>query len=546
MYMPLYDGTDATYTYLGAVYPTLGAGAWGIGFLRVSSEFEAFDGTSVPLGTQTYSETQVLLGYAFQRNLAGPIAIGANFKIANQKIFELSGTSAGVDLGFDWKPNFARGLSVGINFQDLVGPSYRLQVEEDEIPTTVLGGLGYTRILKNGSAFRVLVQADFPQEADTRFHAGVEYAFARYVSLRVGLDDSDVTFGLGVNIRSFGLDYAFLDRGTAGNNQAVTFTARWGETLYEQRETLARRQAERDQELLRQAFNDRVQGHRDLAVQSENDGNLPLALDEWKIVLEYVPGDPEATDKIAALSQALIDEQAQVTRDMEKQAIINTHFSQGLQLYQTSDYVRSREQWRAILAVDSTHVEASDYLERTQEKIDEQLTANVRRARQLEAQGRLTQAIGEWNNVQILDPGNSEADRSISRIRRRIESQSQDLEEAATQLRIVNLYNTALQDFNQGNYEAAMGGLTELLQLQPDHEEARTLQAMTKRKMTPLTEEEEAAIRRFYLRGMQFFSKDQYTEAIAEWEKILEIDPTNESVQRNIEEAKKHLEELGR
>ena len=29
MYMPLYQDADATYTYLGAVYPTLSAGAWG-------------------------------------------------------------------------------------------------------------------------------------------------------------------------------------------------------------------------------------------------------------------------------------------------------------------------------------------------------------------------------------------------------------------------------------------------------------------------------------------------------------------------------------
>ena len=547
MYMPLFsDFADATYTYLGAVYPTLGAGAWGIGFLRVSSDFDGFDASSVPTGTQNYSETQVLLGYAFQKNLAGPLAVGANFKIANQKIAELSGTSAGVDLGFDWKPNFAKGLAVGINLQDLVGPAYKLQVEEDEIPKTVLAGLGYTRVLRNGSAFRVMVQADIPQQADTRFRAGVEYAFARHVSLRVGLDGSDVTFGLGVNIRSFGLDYAFLNRETAGSNQAVTFTARWGETLYEQRESLAEAQAERDRELIQRAFNERVQVHRDLAVEYEVDGKLPLAIDEWKIVLEYVPGDPEATGRIAALSQTLINEQAAATRDLEKQTVISTHFSQGLRLYQENDYVGSREQWRAILAIDSTHVEANDYLRRTQGKIDEQLAGHVRHARELEAQGRLTQAVSEWNNVQVLDPGNTEAQRSIDRIRRKIEDQSQNLEEAAMQLRIVNLYKAALQDFNQGNYQRAMDGLTELLGLEPGHEEARTLQAMTKRKMTPLTEEEEASIRRYYLRGMQFFSKDQYKEAIAEWEKILEIDPTNESVRRNIEEAKERLEELGR
>jgi cytochrome c-type biogenesis protein CcmH/NrfG len=45
---------------------------------------------------------------------------------------------------------------------------------------------------------------------------------------------------------------------------------------------------------------------------------------------------------------------------------------------------------------------------------------------------------------------------------------------------------------------------------------------------------------------MQFFAKDQYKEAIVEWEKILAIDPTNESVRRNVDEAKQRLKQLGR
>ena len=69
---------------------------------------------------------------------------------------------------------------------------------------------------------------------------------------------------------------------------------------------------------------------------------------------------------------------------------------------------------------------------------------------------------------------------------------------------------------------------------------------MAKRKLTPLSKAEEEAIRGHYLRGMAHFSKDEYAQAITEWEKILEIDPTNESVQRNIDEAKERLRQLER
>ncbi len=551
MYMPLSgefaDGT--AFTYLGAVYPTLGAGSWGVGFLRASSQFEGFDATSVPTGTQDYSETQLLLGYAFERKdafLMGALSTGMSVKIAIQQIAGLSGTAAGIDLGFRYHPNFAKRVAIGINLQDLVGPTYKLNVEDDTVPMTVLAGLGYTYVLRNQSAFRVMIQADLPQEADVSLHAGVEYAFARYASLRVGLDGSDLTFGLGVNVSSFGLDYAFLGRDVGANTQPVTFTGHWGNTLDEQRQEIAIQQAARDQELIQQAFTQRIEQHRNRAKQSESAGNLLTAVDEWKIVLEFVPGDAEATERLDALNRALIEDQSRATRDAEKQAVINTHFEQGLRFYQEDDYVRARDQWHAVLDIDSTHAEAESYLQRTQAKIDEQLSTRVRQARQLEAEGRLTQAIGEWNNVQLLSPGNAEAQVSIERIRRRIESQSKDLQDAATQLRVVTLYDSSLHDFNEGKYEKAMDELQELLRIQPNHEAARTLLAMTNRKLTPLTKEEETSIRTFYLNGMQFFSKDQYTEAIAEWEKILAIDPTNESVKRNIDEAQQRLKQLGR
>ena len=100
------------------------------------------------------------------------------------------------------------------------------------------------------------------------------------------------------------------------------------------------------------------------------------------------------------------------------------------------------------------------------------------------------------------------------------------------------------QAFNQGQYEMAASQLDQLLALEPDHEEAKRLRVLAQRKLTPLTETEQETIRRLFLRGMQFFAKDQYQKAIEAWEKILEIDPTNESVMKNIEGARERLRQL--
>jgi tetratricopeptide (TPR) repeat protein len=153
--------------------------------------------------------------------------------------------------------------------------------------------------------------------------------------------------------------------------------------------------------------------------------------------------------------------------------------------------------------------------------------------------------MGEWNNVQALDPGSRQARQAIERIRRKIEEQSQSLEQTSRRLEIVNVYNDALQAYNRGEYEKAATGLDRVLSLEPGHEEAKNLRAMARRKLTPLTKAEEERIRGLYLSGMQFFAKDEYAKAVEEWRKILEIDPTNDSVKRNIEEARERLRQLG-
>jgi tetratricopeptide (TPR) repeat protein len=287
-----------------------------------------------------------------------------------------------------------------------------------------------------------------------------------------------------------------------------------------------------------------VAEHRDEAERLESAGDWAGALEQWQMVLGYMPEDPDATAAAEQAREQVLARQAAATRNAENQAIIRTRFEQGLTFFEDQNYQGARSEWQAILAIDSTHVGASEYLQRTQDKIDEAVADHIRRARSLEQQNRLTEAIAEWNNVQQYEPNHREAARAIQRLRDRIQSVSRDYEAAQRQLRIVTLYNDALTYFNNGEYERTVANLDQLLALQRDHEDAKRLRVLAQRKLTPLTEVEKARIRQLYLAGMQYFSKDEYARAITEWRKILEIDPSNESVQNNIREAEERLRQL--
>lgn len=548
MYMPLFgDFTGAGYSYFGFVYPTLSAGSFGVAFMSLGTTFDVYDIASRPGGEGKAGESQFLVSYAAERHLGwlmGSMATGASFKISRQTVDPFSSTSPGVDLGFRYIPDGWKSLSLGVNLQDIVGAQYKLDLAEDRVDRTILAGAGYTRKFDNGSALRLMFQYDLPERADNRFHVGAEYAFSRLIALRAGFDDGTATFGLGVGAFNYGLDYAFYSLDEAGSTQAVTFSGRFGQTLDEKREAIEAQRAEDERLLIQRTFETRVTSHREKARQLEAGGDYAGALNQWLIVLEYVPDDAEAVASRDAAREQVLQQQAAAVRDVESGAVVRTRFAHGLDLFNEGDLIGARTEWRAILAVDSTNAGARDYLDQTEAKIAEKTKAHAQRAQQLERDGRLTEAIAEWNNVQQYEPDNAQARASVARIRAQIESVSQDYAASQRKLRIVTLYNDALQMYNAGRFQETMTNLRELLSLQPDHADAKKLMALTKRRTTPLTDAEKARVRELYLAGMQFFSKDQYAKAIAEWEKILEVDPTNESVQRSIEEARERLRKV--
>jgi tetratricopeptide (TPR) repeat protein len=545
MYLPsLYgDYIGADYAYFGFVYPTLSAGAFGIGYAQVGTTFDLYDEADRPGGEGNYRESQLLVSYAAQRHVRwffGTLAAGASFKINRQTVDPFSDTAPGVDVGFVYTPDGMPSLKLGLNLQDVVGAQYKLDLEEDTVYRTIMAGAGYTKAFESGGALRLMVEYDVPERADAKFRAGAEYAFSKLVSLRAGFDDGTPTFGLGVGYRNYGLDYAFQSKDGVGSSQAFTFNARIGTTLDERREA---QEAQRAQEV--RAMVDRtIATQRKKARDLEAAGDWGGALGQWQVVLEFIPDDAEATRGASIAREHVLAEQAALVRDVENQAVVRTRFAQGLDRFNENDLVSARAEWMAILAIDPQHEGAHDYLGQTQKKIDERVAVHAARASQLERENRLTEAIAEWNNVQQYNPDDAQARTAVARLRARIESVSQDYAATQRKLRIVTLYNDALQMYNAGQYADAMKNLSELLALQPDHADARKLQALAKRRTTPLTDAEKTRIRELYLAGMQHFSKDEYAKAIAEWEKILEIDPTNASVQRSIDEARERLRKV--
>jgi tetratricopeptide (TPR) repeat protein len=489
----------------------------------------------------------VALGYALDLpwRYIGDVTAGSSIKVLNQRVGTFSAAGTGIDIGFVYRPKYVRRLSIGCNLQDIVGAQTKLVTISDKVDRTIMVGAGYTYPFKNRSSLSLAFQMNAPQRDKKEFRFGAEYLFRNYLSVRVGYDSEMITAGLGIGWRGFSFDYGYFSRGDAGSSHPLTLSSRIGASIDEKIASREQRRLAEEERRIQQILSNRISGHVGAAERFRKEGALGKALDELKIALEYDPTNTAVSETLTVVERTILAEEAARTQDAEKAALISQHFRLGLDYYSKDDYILSRAEWRNVLELDSSNANAREYLVKTEEKLGSLAEQHRVLAIDLERRGQLAAALGEWNVVRTLDPESAEAKQAADRINRRLDEMSRDYTQTSKRLRVMELFDGAVKAFGDGKYADASAALGELLRIEPTHEEGRKLLLRAQRRLTPLTDKEKAQVRALYIEGMKFFTQSKYTSAIEQWRKILEIDPDNESVSKNIEEARKRLENAG-
>lgn len=542
----LFSGfSDAGYDYLAFVYPTIAAGSFGLGVMSVGTDgIRGFDEYSRETGDLSYRESQAILGYAYTLpwRWAGEVTAGSSVKVLSQRVGEFSDTGTGADIGLLYRPRWLKDARIGVNLQDVVGAETKLVSVSEKVDRTIMAGVGYTRRFGNGSAIALAAQVDLPERGDTKMRFGAEYRLRDLLAVRAGFDGDKITAGIGVGWRGFGLDYGYLSRDDAGSSHPITLSARIGASVDDRIRAREERRLAEEERRIRQILSRRIAGHIAAAEQFRREGSLPKALDELKIALEYDPTNAAVAETLAVVQRGIVAAEEARVKSAETAAIVNQHFRLGLEHYGKDEYALARAEWRNVLALDPANESARDYLARTEEKLRGMIEQHRVRALDLEAKGQLPAALGEWNVIRTLDPESAEAKAAADRLNARLETLSRDYMSAANRLRVVELYDGAVKAFAEGRYTDVTRQLGELLRIDPQHAEARTLLRRAQRRQTPLSDAEKEQVRTLYVEGMKYFTAGDYLRAVERWQKILEIDPDNESVLKNIEEARNRLQ----
>lgn len=207
LFASLYEQTD--FSFASYVHPLTfnSFGTIGVSIVNLNSRgFPLRDENNYDLGEGGVTESAAIISYGKQIQVADAgwqLAFGANAKIVSQNIDTRSDTDYGLDLGllaniYPW--------SIGFNIQNVVSPQLALLENTNRYPVSATLGTGY-RLFSD----RLLLAMDINKMVDRAFkiHFGTECTIADIMAVRAGIDETELTAGLGFTWQKYALDYAF-------------------------------------------------------------------------------------------------------------------------------------------------------------------------------------------------------------------------------------------------------------------------------------------------------------------------------------------------
>ena len=194
---------DTMYDFAAVTYPVSGIGTFAASYIRLGSTgYDSRDSQWATSGTFGITDQAFLLSYA--RDFTNWFAAGFNVKLISESVFDKNAFGYGADIGAMFTPNQI--INIGLSLINIIPPSLRLDQTAEAFPIT----------LKFGMAFKFLGDRVIPlfdieksfSNKDMKFRLGLEAYPIQDLALRVGLDETELTFGAGYFIKPVRIDYS--------------------------------------------------------------------------------------------------------------------------------------------------------------------------------------------------------------------------------------------------------------------------------------------------------------------------------------------------
>ncbi len=190
------------------------------------------------------------------------------------------------------------------------------------------------------------------------------------------------------------------------------------------------------------------------------------------------------------------------------------------------DYGPAIQSWKNVLGEYPGDEEAVNSIRDLQKKRKNAVQDQLRTARAAVARGEFDRALPLIAKVMGLDPGNPEARELLKQVDKK--------------LVVSTNYIRGVEAYSKEDFETAVQYLQGVYELDPHYRDVKFLYHDAQSHYMPLQSmsKESTAL---YAKGVDYYMGGQYQKAIDVWRQVLDKDPKNFLVQRNLEEARSRL-----
>lgn len=555
--------------FAAVTYPTPSFGSIGFGIARFAVDGIGFtDSDANQEGQGSTDQEEIYLSYGKKLPWFG-LSAGATFKVfrvavnapAVSSFPSSSDFSPGLDIGFLYRPDvdasLLRNFSLGLNFQNIVAPTIKLDNREDTHRFTVRLGMAKDLFFGDESLQKLTVSADVVkgQLTGMRVNAGAEFSFSRYLKTRAGYGNGQLAAGLGTEFRQFetvAVDYSIGFASKAGASfHRLSLTVHFGKSIEEQNQIARALRVEEDQKLLVRNQEEvrarQLKEHQALGREFFEQGKLIQALVEFEQVANLDPSNETARlymDSInymmdKQLAAQLADTAAAVkniTILEENEKFIRDHYKKGYQHIQKGDYLAAISEFQAAYDRAPNNSEVASALREARTLLDQRIANFIAKARSSAAANNFAEALKLLSEARALDPGNQNIQKEIDSELRRINNRLNFLENT----------RNGLDAYQRGDYPAAMELFEKALLIDPTNETVKEYHKKAIVRSFATFKTMEGDNEKTYLQGVDLYVEGKYEQAINIWKRILEKDPLNRRVLNAVDKAEQQLEQIKR
>lgn len=189
---------DRMVNSLGIALPTK-IGVLGLGIINVGvSKISGYTSDGIQSKEFGYQANTIIISYSKQ--LEKTVNIGTNLKVLFDNMKDYSRNGLAIDIGI--LSNIKNNLSIGVKIQDIVG-----FIGKDVLPISIVVGSSY-KLFDN--KLSISVDTVYNTEVENiKLRTGIQYIVTKFLSLGCGINNGEMSFGVGINISKLNFYYTF-------------------------------------------------------------------------------------------------------------------------------------------------------------------------------------------------------------------------------------------------------------------------------------------------------------------------------------------------